>query len=135
MNERRKTTRFVEKNNGFITFSIEKDHTNRDSKPVLTQDLSITGAKLLTNKPFPIDTRLLISLQLGKSKQIVELWARVLWIHSLKENGKYEIGVVFFTSLQTIQKLVQHLYGNEFQNIEEMSPQKEHFFPVDVSRA
>lgn len=133
MSERRETKRFVEKNNAVITFSIEKDNLSRDSKPAWTRDLSIAGAKLLSHKSFLLDTRLLISLQLPKSKQIVELWARVVWVHSLKKKGEYEVGVKFIRSLQTIQNLLQHFYGNEVQQIEGMSPRKERFFPVDVA--
>ena len=132
MNERRKTKRFVEKNNAVIIFSIENDNTNRDSKPTWTKDLSIAGAKLLSHKSFPFGTKLLISLQLPKSKQIVELWASVVWVHSLKKKGEFEVGVKFIHSLQTIPKLLQHLYGNEVHQIEEMSPRRERFFSVDV---
>jgi hypothetical protein len=133
MIERRKTKRFLEKNNCIITFSIEKDNKNRDSKPVWTQDLSVAGAKLLTHKPFQFDARLLISLQLPKSKRIIELWARVIWVNSLKKKGEYEVGVTFLHSLETIPKLFQHLYGNEIQHIEKMSPRKGRFFHVDVA--
>lgn len=133
MSERRKTTRFLEKNNAVITFSIEKNNTSRDSKPAWMRDISIAGAKLLSHKSFPIDTKLLISLQSPKSKQIVELWARVVWVHSLKKKGEYEIGVKLIHSLQTMSNLFQHLYGDEVQQIEGMSPRRERFFPVDVA--
>ena len=112
MNERRKTQRFQEINKAIIKFSIENNQTSRDSKSALTQDLSIDGAKLVSNKSFPIYTRLIISLELPKSKQTAKLRARVVWEHSSKKKGIYEIGVEFIYSHETSPIFFQHLYGH-----------------------
>ncbi|MFC2168174.1 PilZ domain-containing protein [Acidobacteriota bacterium] len=133
MSEKRKNIRFVEKNDAVIIYSIEKDNSNRDSESVRTKDLSIAGAKLLSHKFFPVDTRLLLSMQLHNSKQIMELWAKVVCVQNLNKKGEYEVGVKFIHSMQTMSNLFQHLYGNKVQQIGDMSNRKDSFFPIDVA--
>jgi len=135
MKERRKTKRFAEKNRAVINFSIEKNSINRDPKPAWTKDLSVDGAKLRSKKPFPLDTRLIITLELPTSRQIVKLWARVIWIRNTKKKGEYELGVEFIHSLETIPNLLQHLYGYVLEPNKKRSPQKHRTFSVDVAEA
>lgn len=135
MKERRKTKRFAEKNKAVINFSIVKQSINRDANSAWTRDLSIDGAKLLTRKPFPSDSRLIISLELPGSQQIVKLWARVIWIKKSKSKKYHEVGVEFIHSIDTIPNLFLHLYGHGKNKEDKRSSKTKRIFLVDVSEA
>ena len=132
MDERRKTKRFVEKNKAVINFTIEKQAVKRKPHQAWTKDISIDGAKLIAPKSFPFDARLIISLELPKSKQLVKLWARVVWAKESKEKGKHEIGVEFIHSLETMPNLFQHFYGHESGQPKKRIKGKGRKYPVDV---
>jgi hypothetical protein len=133
MSERRKTKRFLERNKAVIHFSIEKDAVSREPNPAWTRDISIDGARLLTHRSYPPNTKLIISLELPKSKQIVKLWARVAWTHCLDVKGQFEVGVEFIHSLQTIHNLFKHLYGYTIQPGKKDPQKKDHSFPVKIA--
>ncbi len=133
MNEKRKTKRFQEKNKAVISFSIKEVSKRKNSKSAWTQNLSIDGAKLLTNKSLSFDTNLIISLELPKSKQTVKLRARVVWGHSLKKKGLHEIGVKFIHTQETLPVFFKHLYGHGVRPKNKDLSQENHSFPVDVA--
>lgn len=133
MKERRKTKRFVEKNRAVIHFSIGKKSLTKNPDSAWTRNLSIDGAKLITHRFFPIDTRLIISLELPKSKQLVKLWARVIWVERSKDKRFYDVGVEFIHSLETVPNLLQHLYGFGTCRERIASSPRKRIFPVDVS--
>ena len=135
MKERRKTKRFIEKNKAVINFSIQKASIDRKTNLAWTRDLSIDGAKLRTQKTFPQDTRLIISLELPKSKQVVKLWARVIWAQKMKKKGEFVLGVEFIHSLETIPDLFKHLYGFSVPTKKKNLPRKRKSFSVEVTEA
>ena len=133
MKERRKAKRFIEKNKAVIHFSFENCFSCRDANTACTRDISIDGARLLSDRSFTIDTRLIISLELPKSQQIVKLWARVAWVHNSKNAGKYEVGVEFIHSLQTLHDLFKHLYGYGIQTKKKKPARIDDSIPVEVT--
>lgn len=77
----------------------------------LTEDLSLCGIRILTDRFFPIDKVMKISLCLGKDYETVYLIGKVKWIKSLGEEA-YEVGLeVVDTFEKTVRILTGHLYG------------------------
>jgi len=77
----------------------------------LTGDLSLCGIRILTDKFFPIDKVMKISLYLGKNYETIYLIGKVKWAKSLSEEA-YEIGLdVVDTFEKSMRILTGHLYG------------------------
>lgn len=132
MKEKRKAKRFTEKNKAVIHYSVENNASCRDSNPAWTRNISVDGASLLAPKSFPCDTKLILSLELPKSEQIVKLWARVVWSRNSRKKGEYEVGVEFIHSLQTRHNLFKHLYGYGIQTKKKMPAGINNSIPVEV---
>jgi c-di-GMP-binding flagellar brake protein YcgR len=133
MNDRRKAKRFTEKNRAVIHYSVEENACCRDSNPAWTRNISVDGAWLLAPKSFPLDTKLILSLELPKSEQIVKLWARVVWSRSSRNKGEYEVGVEFIHSLQTRHNLFKHLYGYGIQTKKKKPAGIDNSIPVEIT--
>jgi hypothetical protein len=77
----------------------------------LTEDLSLCGIKILTDKFFPIDKVMKLSLSLGRNYETIYLIGKVKWAKSRGEEA-YEIGLeVVDTFEKSIRILTGHLYG------------------------
>jgi hypothetical protein len=77
----------------------------------LTEDLSLCGIKILTDKFFPIGKVMKISLCLGRNYETIYLIGRVKWAKSRGEEA-YEIGLeVEDTFEKSVRILTGHLYG------------------------
>ena len=115
MKESRKEKRFNEENRVIIEYFPEGVEPGQvKTINALTQDLSIGGAKILTDKFFPTGSILNITLTLSKSKQIVKLQGEVKWVRSLYDDELYEIGIEFLHDIsKTVLALIGHLYGKE----------------------
>jgi len=135
MNDRRKSKRFIEKNKAVIHFSGGGGDYLGNPNPAWTRNISVDGARLLTQKMFPVDTKLIITLDLPRSEQVVKLWARVVWAQNTKQDGEFEVGVEFLHSIQTRHSLFKHLYGYRFQSENATSAKIERAIPVDVIEA
>ena len=135
MKDRRKSKRFIEKNKAVIHFSGGGESFFGNPDPAWTRNISVDGARLLTHKMFPVDTRLIITLDLPRSDQVVKLWARVVWTQNTNQQGEYEVGVEFLHSLQTRHSLFKHLYGYGFKAQNTTSEKIENAIPVEVVEA
>ena len=135
MKNQRKTKRFLEKNKAVINFSLKEDALKQGSNMAMTWDLSLDGARLFTYKYFPVDTKLILSMDLAKSSQMVKLWAQVKWVKELNNVGEFELGVEFIHSLETIPNLMKHLYGHIPAPPKELEGRKEASYPVDMIEA
>ena len=79
-----------------------------------TQDLSIDGAKILTDINFPVDTIFDITLTLSRSMQIITLAAHVRWVKPVYDEDLFHVGLEFIHERpQTISSLIRHLYGKD----------------------
>jgi len=136
MREKRKSKRFFEKNRAVINFSVIENDISQDTNLAVTWDISIDGARLFTNKYYAPETKLIISLDLARSKLLVKLWAKVKWSRELNSHlGKYEMGVEFSHSVQTLPDLLKHFYGHELVDSKQKNSHDVNSIPVDVEEA
>ncbi len=76
-----------------------------------TKDISLEGARIWTDRAFPLDSKLKLVLYLSRSKQIVRICGIVMWAKNCDED-LYEIGVQFQHEIPNVlMALIQHLYG------------------------
>ena len=111
MRENRKDKRIVEENR----VAIELPGTSPSAEPriinALTKDISLGGARVVTDRTFEVGAMLRMTLYLSKSKQIVKVRADVRW-NRMVEEGLYEMGVEFEHGIPTgVLVLINHLYG------------------------
>jgi len=136
MKDKRKSKRFMEKNRAVINFSLIENAISQDTNLAATWDISINGAKLFTNKYFPVETKLIISLDLSRTELMVKLWAKVKWLNEVNSNkGKYEMGVEFIHSVETLPSLIKHLYGHGLIEYDRGKGQVKNSLPVEVTEA
>ena len=77
----------------------------------LTEDISLSGIKILTDTFFPINKVMKISLSLGKNYEMIHMIGKVKWIQSV-EDEVYEMGLeIVDTFEESIRVLTGHLYG------------------------
>jgi c-di-GMP-binding flagellar brake protein YcgR len=111
MREKRKDKRITEENR--VAIEVPGPSPADDPRIVnaLTKDISLGGARIVTDRFFDVGTSLRMTLYLSKSKQIVKARADVRW-NRMVEDGLYEIGVEFEHGIPTgVLVLIQHLYG------------------------
>lgn len=126
----------MEKNRAVINFSIIENAISQDTNLAATWDISIDGARLYTNEYFPVETKLIISLDLSRTELMVKLWAKVKWVNKVNINmGKYEMGVEFIHSVQTLPDLLKHLYGHGFIEYNQRNSQEKKSIPAVVTEA
>jgi hypothetical protein len=119
MIERRKEKRKKEVNRISIEY-LPWGQINRNKKVNfgLTEDLSLCGIKILTDKFFPVDKVMKISLSLGRNYETIYLIGKVKWIKSLDDEA-YEIGLeVVDTFEKSVRILTGHLYGKTSQMLQ-----------------
>lgn len=76
----------------------------------MTEDLSLSGIRILTDAFFPVDKIMKISLSLGKNSEMIRMIGKVKWIESCGDDV-YEIGFEFEDMLkESIKVLARHLY-------------------------
>jgi Tfp pilus assembly protein PilZ len=113
MVEKRRTKRINEENK--VEIKVVKPDSSGDYLVfnALTRDLSLGGARILTNTPFQLSSELTITLHLAKSHQQAKVDGRVVWVRSFDE-GSHEIGVEFLHEIPaSVLTLINHLYGKE----------------------
>jgi len=111
MRENRKDKRIAEENR----VVIELPGTPPGDEPrvvnALTKDISLGGARMITDRFFEVGSSLRITLYLSKSKQIIKARGDVRW-NRMVEDGIYEMGVEFEHGIPTgVLILINHLYG------------------------
>lgn len=111
MRENRKDKRLTEENR--VAIELPGAPTSPDARVInaLTKDLSLGGARIVTDRLFEVGSSLRMTLYLSKSKQITKVRADVRWVRMI-EDGLYEIGVEFEHGIPTgVLVLINHLYG------------------------
>jgi hypothetical protein len=111
MRENRKDKRIAEENR----VAIELPGTSLSAEPrivnALTKDLSLGGARVVTDRFFEVGASLRMTLYLSKSKQVVKVRADVRW-NRMIDDGLYEMGVEFEHGIPTgVLVPINHLYG------------------------
>ena len=112
----RKEKRFEEENKVVIEWANYKNPKRNNAIYAFTKDLSIEGAKILTEIKFPVETLFMITLTLSRSRQNITLVAQVRWVNPVYGGDLYEVGLQFnHEQPQTISVLFKHLYGKELR--------------------
>lgn len=111
MRENRKDKRINEENR--VAIELPGSALSPESRVVnaLTKDISLGGARIITDRLFEVGTSLRLTLYLSKSKQVVKVRADVRW-NRMIDTGLYEMGVEFEHGIPTgVMILINHLYG------------------------
>jgi len=112
--EKRKDKRQNEENKAVIKLVEGKaDSANKISINALTQNISLSGVRVQSDKSFPVDTNVNLQLTLSRSKKILKLNGKVKWVKDVEDGELYEMGVEFIEALPyKIIVLLQHLFGS-----------------------
>lgn len=113
MGERRKSKRFHEKSRAVINCYLKYGSFIYEEKSASFNELSLDGTRLLTYHELSPGTECKITLDLAKSRQIVQLWARVIWVEKTRRIGEYEIGIQFIHTEESRAQLKRHLFEEE----------------------
>ena len=116
MAENRKDKRITEENR--VAIELPGGPTSPDARVInaLTKDISLGGARIVTDRLFEVGSSLRMTLYLSKSKQVTKVRADVRWVRMI-EDGLYEVGVEFEHGIPTgVLVLISHLYG-KVQNV------------------
>ena len=116
----RKAERLDEKNQ--ITIKVLSDLTPPPDGEILynySEDISMTGARIMGNVLLPIDTVLEIDLILKNSKQTVTVFGKVKWCKAIEEGKTYEAGVEFvYTPDDSIKQLGDYILSiNQYKEL------------------
>jgi hypothetical protein len=111
MRENRKDKRLAEENRVAIELPGAPASPEARIINALTKDISLGGARIVTDRLFEVGSSLRMTLYLSKSKQVTKVRADVRW-NRMIEDGLYEIGVEFEHGIPTgVLVLINHLYG------------------------
>ncbi len=111
MRENRKDKRITEENRVVIEMPGVAAAPEVRIINALTKDISLGGARIVTDRLFEVGSSLRMTLYLSKSKQIVKVRGDVRWSRMV-DAGLYEVGVEFEHGIPTgVLILISHLYG------------------------
>ena len=113
MIENRKDKRVKEENRIVIEVSSSGDPGDGQAVNAFTKDISLSGVRILTDRLYPLHTRLNLVLYLSRSRQVIRIRGTVMWEKKCDE-GLYEIGVQFQQGIpDVLMALINHFYGKE----------------------
>jgi len=96
MAEKRKDQRFKEEKKVVIDFYPgDKQLRPNNVTYALTRDVSEGGVRLLTDRYFSVGTLLKITLSSSRTKKIVNVVAKVMWVHNFHASDLYEMGIEY----------------------------------------
>ena len=122
MEDRRREKRIKEENRVFIEIPGASNTADGHPANALTRDISLGGARIMTDRYYELESHVKVTLYLSRSKQIIKVRAQVRWAREI-ENGIYELGVQFEHGIPTsLLALINHLF------------RKEHNVPTHVSK-
>ena len=111
----RKEQRFEEENKVVIEWANYKNPKRNNAIYAFTKDIALAGSKILTDINFPIDTILMITLTLSRSRKVIKVAANVRWVKPVFNGDLYEVGLEFIHDFpQTLSILIRHLFGKEY---------------------
>jgi hypothetical protein len=111
--EKRREARIPEEIRAAI--EVPKNGSDQES-PVInafTRDISLGGARIMTNELFPTGAVLKLTLYLSRSRQAVRILGEVRWSRMI-EAELFEMGVEFRHEIPlSVMALITHLYGKK----------------------
>ena len=113
--EKRKEKRFIEQDDVLIKDGCLVLEAAADGVIYgLTQDISLSGARIISEQVFPVGCVWRMLIDLKKSNDLLRVDGRVIWIKKSRNAQRFHIGVEFLHSYpDTIRLLIKHLYGRE----------------------
>ncbi len=115
MTDRRRSIRTEQENKVVIEFiSAGQGPLGKEETCALTGDISVGGAKIITNRLFPVGTLIKIHMTLSRSRQTLHLDGRVKWVKCLYDEDLFEMGVEFIHDLpETALALIRHMFESQ----------------------
>jgi hypothetical protein len=111
MKEKRKSERLEEYKE--ITVSVISGEENLSKEKIFydySEDISVSGAKILGNILLPVNTLLKIDFTLKDLQQNITALGKVKWIKIIIEDKYYEAGIEFVdTPSEAIQKIEDYI--------------------------
>ncbi|MCJ7581706.1 MAG: PilZ domain-containing protein [Candidatus Aminicenantes bacterium] len=130
----RRELRFNEENKVVIEWAQHKDSRHSNKILAFTQDLSVGGAKILTDINFPVDTIFMINLTLSRSRQNLRISANVKWTNPVFDGNLYEVGLALIHDFpDTVSCLIRHLFGRDFPQDVALEMNEEERHPVQLA--
>lgn len=114
MKEKRGATRISEKTEVTISPS-SNGYSDLDPKVsrCLTEDISIKGIKIQSERFLPINSTLKIQLSLRDPRRLLNIWGKIRWVKKLKECEVFEMGIeIVETSKDDLGALERHIEGS-----------------------
>lgn len=110
--EQRRQKRIMQENKVTVHVLDQKPELPSASSFIaLTKDLSLEGAKIITENKLRTGTRLKIELSLEKPHKIIYLNATVKWIRNLYDDDVFEMGIEYVDQQpRKVIDLLEHLY-------------------------
>jgi Tfp pilus assembly protein PilZ len=111
MEERRRTPRIQEESEVTITVvsggeAVPPDKVIRN----FSKDISMAGAKVQTNFYLPVDTLVMMEMNLKTVRQMITVIGKIKWIKIIYEDEAYEAGIEFVnTPGDAIRKLKDYV--------------------------
>jgi hypothetical protein len=113
MAEKRKDRRIKEENRVVIEIASADAQAGSFTANAFTMDLSLTGARIWTDRLYPLNSKLKLTLYLSRSKKIIRIYSTVRWMKGSVE-GLYEMGVQFQPGIpDAVMALINHIYGRD----------------------
>ena len=113
VNEKRKEKRIQEENRVLIELPAVRAMEEPTMINALTQDISLGGARIMTNENFAVGSCVKMTLYLSRTKQVIKIQAEVRWSRAV-DAGLFEVGVEFRHGIPLgVITLINHLYGKE----------------------
>lgn len=115
MAEKRKNQRIKEEKKVVVEFYPGgKDLRPRNVTYALTRDVSEGGVRLLTDRYFSVGTLLKITLSLSRTRQIVNVVAKVIWVQNFHTTDLYEMGIEYMHEIpESVKTMMSDHQGKE----------------------
>ncbi|MBN2408229.1 MAG: PilZ domain-containing protein [Candidatus Aminicenantes bacterium] len=111
--ERRKERRVKEENRVIIEVGHPGNPDEAVAANAFTRDLSLSGARIWTDRLYPLNSKLNLTLYLSRSRKVIRVCATVQWMKSC-DDGLYEMGVQFQPGVtEALVALLNHLYNKD----------------------
>ena len=111
MEERRRMPRLKEENE--VTITVVSGGQDMPTDQVIhnfSKDISMTGAKVQANFYLPVDTLVMMEMNLKTVRQMITVIGKIKWIKIIYEDEAYEVGMEFVnTPGDAIRKLKDYI--------------------------
>jgi c-di-GMP-binding flagellar brake protein YcgR len=115
MDNRRQERRLKEEHKvTFVIISEDKNPIDDKTYYALTEDISTSGMKIMTEQLLQIGTLLRIELSLGGENKIIKLFGKVRWVEDLYDGELFTTGIAFTDNPpRKIMNLIEHVFKKD----------------------